>query len=105
MAANSIALVYITCKNAKEAKNIAKALLKKKLIACANMFPITSMYRWRGKIENSKEVVLIAKSKQENYEKIKREVAALHSYHVPCIMKIDAVANEPYYKWLMGEMK
>jgi periplasmic divalent cation tolerance protein len=105
MAKSSIALIYITNKNEAEAKNIAKALLGKKLIACANMFPIKSLYRWKGKIENSKEVVLIAKTKQQNYEKIKKVVKQLHSYSVPCIMKIDAVANEPYYKWLMGEMK
>ncbi len=105
MAKNTITLVYITNKNAAEAKSIAKALLDKKLVACANVFPISSMYRWQGKMVNDKEVVLIAKAKPGNYEKIKKVVAKMHSYSVPCIMKIDAVANEPYYKWLMGEMK
>ena len=100
-----IVLVYITNKNAAEAKKIAKALLRKKLIACANMFPITSMYKWKGKMTQSKEVVLIAKTKNGHYEEIKREVSKLHSYKVPCIMKLEAEANEPYYKWLMGEMK
>lgn len=105
MAINAISLVYITCKNNGEAKKIAKFLLSKKLIGCANMFPISSMYKWKGKRVNAKEIVLIAKTKPVNYEKIKKVVSKIHSYSVPCIMKIDAVANEPYYKWLMGEMK
>ena len=105
MAKNSITLVYITCKNNGEAKKIANALLNKKLIVCANVFPISSMYKWKGKTENTKEIVLIAKTKPMNYEKIKNAVSRMHSYSVPCVMKIDAVANEPYYKWLMGEMK
>ena len=105
MEKNNITLVYITCKNNAEEKKITKALLGKKLIACANMFPISSMYKWKGKMQSSKEVVLIAKTKPMNYEKIKKLVARIHSYSTPCIIKIDAVANEPYFRWLIGEMK
>jgi periplasmic divalent cation tolerance protein len=98
-------LVYVICKERREARAIAKSLIERKLIACANMFPIESMYRWEGKMEESKEIVLIAKTKEKNYETIKKEVSKVHSYQTPCIMKIDADANEPYYKWLMGEMQ
>ncbi len=105
MTTNNVTLIYITCKNSNETKKIAKALIGENLIACANTFPITSMYKWKGKMENSKEIILIAKTKSMNYGKIKKIVSALHSYKTPCIMKISAVANEPYYKWLMGEMK
>ncbi len=100
-----ISLIYIICKNNAEAAKIAKALLSKKLIACANVFPIGSVYRWEGKIKNDKEVVLITKTKAQNYEKIKRAVSKIHSYEIPCIMKINAVANEPYYQWLMNELQ
>lgn len=67
-------LVYITCKNNKEANKIAKQLLQKKLIACANIFPITSLYKWEGKIANDKETVLLLKAVEKNFEKIKKEV-------------------------------
>lgn len=105
MAPNRIALIHIPCKNTVEAKKIASALLRSKLIACANIFPINSMYRWKGKMKNRKEIVLITKTKGENYGKIQEIVKKLHSYSVPCIMKIDAVANKLYYNWLMNEMK
>jgi len=98
-------LVYITCKDEKEAKKISIHLLKKRLIVCANIFPIKSMYWWKNKIVNDDENVIIAKTLIKNYEKIKQEVEKLHSYEVPCIIKIDAEANESYDKWVKEEIK
>ncbi len=93
-------LIYITCKDKEEAKKISKALLEKRLIACSNMFPIESMYWWKGKIEEDNEVAIIAKTKDKNYNKIKEEVKKLHSYEVPCILKLESVANIDYDKWV-----
>lgn len=93
-------LIYITCKDKAEAKKISKALLEKKLIACSNMFPIESMYWWKGKIEESKEFLIIAKTNDVNYDKIKAEVKKLHSYDVPCILKIEGEANKAYDDWI-----
>ena len=63
------------------------------------------MYWWNGKIKDNKEFVIIAKTKEKNYEKIKEEVSKLHSYDVPCILKLNAEANESYDKWVDGEVK
>ena len=98
-------LVYITCKDEKEAVKISRHLLNKRLIACSNMHPIRSMYLWQGKIQDEKEFVIIAKTKEKNYKKIKEEVLRLHSYDAPCILKIDAEANESYQKWVNKEVK
>lgn len=93
-------LVYITCKDKEEARKISKVLLEKKLVACSNMFPIESMYWWKGKIEEDNEVVILAKTKDKNYERIKQEVKKLHSYEVPCILKLSSDANIDYDKWV-----
>jgi len=98
-------LVYITCKDEKEAVKISRHLLNKRLIACSNMHPIRSTYLWQRKIQDEKEFVIIAKTKEKNYKKIKEEVLRLHSYDVPCILKIDAEANESYQKWVNKEVK
>ena len=98
-------LVYITCKDKKEAEKISLHLLRKRLIACANIFPIKSMYWWKGKIENQAEVVITAKTLEKNYSKIKKEVSKLHSYSVPCILKIDTESNEKYDEWVSGEIR
>ena len=97
-------LIYITCKDEKEAVKISKHLLNKRLIACSNMHSVRSMYRWHEKIQDEKEFVIIAKTKEKNYKKIKEEVLKLHSYDIPCILKIDAEANESYEKWVNEEV-
>jgi len=98
-------LIYITCKDKEEAKKISKDLLEKRLIACSNMFPIDSMYWWKGRIEEAAEVVILAKTKEKNYKKIKEEVTKIHSYEIPCILKIESEANESYQKWIEEEVK
>ena len=96
-------IVYITCRDEKEAVKISKYLLEKRLIACSNIHPIRSLYWWKGKIQDEKEYAIIAKTIDKNYNKIKKEVSKIHSYDVPCILKIDAEANESYEKWVEKE--
>ena len=55
-------LIYITCKDEKEAVKISKHLLGKSLIACSNIHPIRSMYMWNKKLQDEKEFVIIAVS-------------------------------------------
>tara|TARA_Y100000310_G_scaffold339842_1_gene433807 strand:- start:27826 stop:28128 length:303 start_codon:yes stop_codon:yes gene_type:complete len=98
-------LIYITCKDEEEAVKISKHLLEKKLVACSNMHPIRSMYWWEGKIQDDNEVVIIAKTIGKNYNKIKGEVSKIHSYDTPCILKIDAEANEAFQEWIDKEVK
>lgn len=99
----SFIFVYITNPNKAEANRIALYLLKKRLIACANIFPIESQYWWKGKIEKAKECVLIAKTIKENFEKVKKEVKRMHKYTIPCITKIEVEANKEYENWLKKE--
>ena len=98
-------VVYITCKNDAEARNISTALLKARLVACTNRFPVSSQYRWKGKLVNDREVLLIAKTQAKHYVKIVKLVTKLHSYDVPCIGKFKIAYNKPYAKWLMEETR
>ena len=100
-----MALIYITCSNEQEAVKISKHLLNKKLIACSNINPIRSLYMWEGKLQDEKEHAIMAKTKGKNFEKIKQEVRKIHSYKMPCILKIDAEANEEYDRWVNKEVK
>lgn len=93
-------LIYITCKDNEEAKKISRHLLTKKLVACTNMHPIESMYPWEGKIQEDKEVVMIAKTMDRNYEKVKAEILKIHSYDVPCVIKLGCEGNKEYTDWV-----
>ncbi len=97
--------VYITNPSKEEAVKLARHLLEKKLIACANIFPITSVYRWEGKIAEEGEFVLIGKTFEEKFEKVKTEVEKIHPYKIPCITKIPVEPNKKYLDWLEGEIK
>jgi periplasmic divalent cation tolerance protein len=97
--------VYITNPTKKEAEKIARHLLGKRLIACANIFPVESFYWWKGKIENAKEFVLIGKTKEKNYERIIKEIEGIHSYSIPCVAKLPASFNGKYEKWLTDEIE
>ena len=95
--------IYITCKDEDEARKISKALLKKKLIACANFFPIKSMYWWKNKIQDESEYALLVKTRDENYDKVESEVRKLHSYDLPCIVKWNLEGSKPYLDWIQAE--
>jgi periplasmic divalent cation tolerance protein len=99
-------IVYITAKDSQSAKKISKFLLKKKLIACANIFPIESMYSWQGKIEEVKEYVILCKTTDSGFEKVEKAVNEMHGYDVPAIYswKADKV-NKKYSDWINGEVK
>ncbi len=98
--------VYITCQNKQEAKKIGEYLVKRRLAGCVNIFPIESMYWWKGKIVKDKEAVLIVKTINKNYSKIEKEVRKLHSYTVPFLGKIEIKkVNQDYLNWLIKETK
>ncbi|MCC7432762.1 divalent-cation tolerance protein CutA [Candidatus Peregrinibacteria bacterium] len=98
-------IIYITHPNLKIAKKIVKSLMESRLIACGNFFPIQNTYWWEGKIENSKEVVSIVKTKTRNWEKVKSAVIKLHPYETPCIIKLSASANNDYESWINQEVQ
>ncbi len=98
---NKLILVYITNPSKEEAGKIAKHLIGKKLIACANIYDnVASIYPWEGSLVEEKEAILIAKSVPEKFEAIKEEVKKIHSYTTPCIIKIPVEPNNEYSDWV-----
>ena len=100
-----MALMYISCKDKKEAGKISRHLLKKRLVACSNMFPIESLYWWKGRIANSKEYAILAKVLKKNVKSIRKEVKKIHSYEIPCVIDIDAGANKDFLDWVRKETR
>ena len=97
---SKICIAYITFPSKREAEKIAMKLLNEKLVACFNMFPIESLYRWKGKVEKSKEVVLIAKLLKKNLKRMIKIVKKYHPYTIPFIGVIDVDINKEYFDWM-----
>lgn len=98
-------LLYITAPNREEAISLAHELLNKKLIACANIIDhVTSLYRWRGDIEQNNEVIIIAKTMPSHTEEIVKRVKELHSYECPAIVTVPVTGgSQQYFDWIAGE--
>ena len=101
---SNLIIIYITNPSKEAAKKVADHLMEHHLIACANMFPVNSIYRWEGKVRDEEEYVMICKSTEDKYEKIKTEVESIHEYEVPCVVKIHAEGNSKYMDWLRGQL-
>lgn len=107
MAKEDLCLIYMTVSSLDEGTKIATALLDKHLIGCANLLPkMTSLYRWKGKVETSEEVVLIVKTSRSRFFDVEKLVKALHSYEVPCLLQLDVGQfSAAYGQWLLDEIK
>ncbi len=94
-------IIYITAGSRKEAIDIGKKLVEERLAACANIFPIASIYRWKDKIEEADEFGMLVKTKTEKVKDVERRVKEIHSYEVPCVVsfRLDE-GSEDYLKWI-----
>ncbi len=95
-------IFFVTVPNIEEGQKIAKILVENKLAACVNIIQnILSVYRWRGKIEEDNEHLLIIKTTEENNTKIIKKVKEIHSYTEPeCIgLKIET-GSDTYLNWI-----
>lgn len=95
-------VVFITAANKKEARDLVRVLLKEKAVACVNIVDkIDSFFWWKGKIDRASEVLLIAKSKKDQFKRIVRVVKANHSYECPEIIALPIVNGfASYLKWI-----
>ncbi len=97
-------LVYITFPSEAEAGKVGETIVKEGLARCVNIIPhMKSIFFWKGKLEMSKECILIAKTSERNYGKLERRVKQLHSYDTPCIvaLKVERGSRE-FIKWVEG---
>ncbi|MSO73202.1 MAG: divalent-cation tolerance protein CutA [Rhodospirillaceae bacterium] len=98
-------MIYVTTGSRAEAVSIARALVEERLVACANILSESlSIYKWQGKVEETQEIVLIAKTRGELTEKVIARVKELHSYDVPCVAVYAMVSGLPdYLAWIHRE--
>ncbi len=96
------AAVLITAPDLKTARTLARAALRARLIACANLVPrIESHYRWQGKIESGVEVLLVLKTQKSNLLALEKLILAQHPYETPEFLVLPLNAgNQRYLDWM-----
>jgi periplasmic divalent cation tolerance protein len=101
-------VILVTCGTFREARRIARAAVEAKLAACVNLMPnaVESVYRWKGKVEVSREYLLVIKSTAKRLPGLERMVRSMHSYNVPEFLVLPVVAGSAeYLGWLVESVK
>ncbi len=99
--------VVTTTENEADAMRIARTLVEQRLAACVQVSgPVTSTYRWQGKIETAAEWRCAAKSRAELYDRVEEAIRREHPYDVPEILATPIIAgSESYLGWMDEELK
>jgi len=95
-------VVLTTAASREEASRIARKLVSKRLVACANVIPaVASTYWWQGEVTESEEALVVMKSCHSLVEDIIAEVEALHSYEVPEVVVLSIErGSRAYLSWI-----
>src|SRR3989338_1778709 len=98
----SCLVVLVTCPTRAVARRIATAVVTQRLAACVNLLPgIESTFRWEGKIDRAREVLLVMKTTRRRFGALAYAIQHLHPYEVPEIIALPVtIGAAPYLRWL-----
>ena len=105
--ASKFVIVLVTAPDLKTARELAKAALSARLIACANLVPkIESHYWWQGKIESGAEVLLVLKTQTSKLTALEKLILARHPYDTPEFLVLPVSAgSKKYLDWLAASCR
>jgi len=94
--------VTTTMDKREDAEGIARSLVERRLAACVQILgPLTSIYRWKGRIETAKEWLCLIKSRQSLQGAIEQAIRALHPYETPeIVVQAITAGSRDYLDWL-----
>jgi len=104
---SSYIVVIMTAADKEEAVKIVRNLLSERLIACANIVgPVSSLFRWEGKINEANEFLVFMKSKKRLFKRLSERAKEIHSYQVPEIIALPVIEGLPsYLDWLGSSLQ
>jgi periplasmic divalent cation tolerance protein len=100
-----LCLIYATFPDMDTARRMARVLVERKLVACANLTPgAVSVYHWQGRVEEGQEVVMVAKSMAPKWPEIEALFAEEHPYETPALVCLSVYAAMPAFAdWVAAE--
>mgnify|MGYP000728297405 CR=1 FL=1 len=106
-AAGSVVIVLVTAPSRAVARRLARLALEHRLIACANLVPgIESHYRWQGKLESAREVLLVLKTRRGCLAALEKLVTGAHPYDTPEFLVLDVRGGaRRYLDWVEANVR
>ena len=99
--ASTVAIVLTTIGADADATTLARTLVEERLAACVNLLPpMTSVYRWQGKVEQDREQQLVIKTASDRVADLRARLRQLHPYELPEFLVLDATGSEAYLAWV-----
>lgn len=100
-----LCLCYVTCGSKEEALDIARAVVGRRLAACANILDgTTSVYRWEGALHTDPEALLLLKTRRDLVRPLVEAVVELHSYDCPCVTVLPIIGgHSDYLEWIIEQ--
>ncbi|XP_004595017.2 protein CutA homolog isoform X1 [Ochotona princeps] len=100
-------IVFVNCPNEQIAKDIARAILDKKLAASVNILPrAASLYFWKGEIEEATEILLLIKTKTSKVLLLSSYIRLVHPFEIPEVFSLPMDHGDVrYLKWLEEGME
>jgi periplasmic divalent cation tolerance protein len=101
-------VVLVTCGSRAEARKIASAVVDARLAACVNILnaPVESVYRWKGKVESANEFLLVMKTTEARFARLRDAILDAHSYDVPEIIALPIVrGSAKYLDWIAESVR
>ena len=97
--------VTTTTETKEQAQTIAQHLVERKLAACVQIVgPISSIYSWKGKLENAQEWLCLIKTRNDLYNKVESAIKSQHPYETPEIIAVTIVkGSKEYLQWISEE--
>ena len=101
----NVLIALVTASTRKEATKIGQALVRGKLAACVNIIPaVTSIFSWKGRVQKSREVLLILKTTSRQYRALEKRIRSMHSYEIPEIIAVRVDKGfDQYLEWVRSE--
>lgn len=98
-------VILVTVDTQDGAQAIASELVKERLAACVNLFPVHSVYTWEGSIQQEGEWQLVIKTDLALFEAIAAKLEAIHPYEVPEVLALPIQrGTAPYLSWMAEQV-
>jgi periplasmic divalent cation tolerance protein len=100
-------LIYTTLPDETSARHLGEALVRARLAACVNIIPgMLAIYEWKGSLEHGSEVILIAKTMPDRAGECMAQIALLHPYEEPAILRLPVTeVAASYLDWLHAQTR